>query len=76
MNVWVAEGLALGAQCVFFTIVMAISVAVGMVMAAYLDGPGGLLVATVVSGAGLLLGANLSQALHDRILGDGGAKKA
>jgi hypothetical protein len=76
MNVWVAEGLALGAQCLFFTVVMAISVAVGMVMAAYLDGPGGLLVATIVSGAGLLLGANLSQALHDRILGDGTRRKS
>ena len=31
-----------------------LSLVVGMVLAAHLDGPGGLLIATVVSGAGLL----------------------
>ena len=37
-------------------------------LAAHLDGPGGLLIATVISGAGLLGAAVASQALRDYLI--------
>jgi hypothetical protein len=58
---WVIQGLV-------FAVGLVISLVVGMVLAAHLDGPGGLLVATVISGAGLLAAAALSQTLHDWLL--------
>jgi len=60
-----ADALALLAQCVAFLVGLVLSLALGMVLAAHLDGPGGLLIATVVSGAGLLGAAVASQALRD-----------
>jgi hypothetical protein len=63
-----ADLLALGAQCMAFVVGLLVSLVVGMVLAAHLDGPGGLLIATVVSGAGLLGAAVASQALRDFLL--------
>lgn len=65
MNPWVAEGVGLLAQATVFMVGLVLSLVVGMVLAAHLDGPGGLLVATVISGAGLLTAAALSQILRD-----------
>jgi hypothetical protein len=64
----VVDALALGAQCVAFVIGLAVSLLVGMGLAAHLDGAGGLIVATVVAGAGLLAAAVASQALHDYLI--------
>ncbi|MDB4968580.1 MAG: hypothetical protein JWN44_4269 [Myxococcales bacterium] len=61
----VAEALALLAQCAAFFVGLVLSLILGMVLAAHLDGPGGLLIATVLSGAGLLGAAVGSQALRD-----------
>lgn len=47
---------------------LALSIAVGMALAARLDGPGGLLVATVIAAGGLLTAAVLSQLLRDRLV--------
>lgn len=68
LSPWVAEVVALGAQVLFFLAGLALSLVVGMVLAAVLDGPGGLLIATVLSGAGLLAAAALSQSLRDHLL--------
>lgn len=65
LSPWVAEIVATLAQVGFFLAGLAISLLVGMVLAAYLDGPGGLLFATILSGAGLLSAAALSQSLRD-----------
>ena len=56
--------IGLVAQCVVFVVGLVLSLVIGMVLAAHLDGPGGLLIATVVSGAGLLGGAVASLALR------------
>ena len=63
-----ADAMALAAQCVAFLVGLVLSLIVGMVLAAHLDGPGGLLVATVISGGGLLGAAVASQALHDYLI--------
>jgi hypothetical protein len=68
MNPWMAEVLATAAQVAFFLAGLAISLLVGMVLAGVLDGPGGLLIATVISGAGLLTAAALSQNLRDWLI--------
>ncbi|MCU1278449.1 MAG: hypothetical protein JWM53_1995 [bacterium] len=60
--------LGLLAQCVLFALGLVLSLVIGMVLAAHLDGPGGLLIATVVSGAGLLGAAVASQALRDYLV--------
>jgi hypothetical protein len=60
-----AEMLGLVAQVIVFLVGLVLSIAVGMALAAHLDGPGWLLFATVVSGAGLLSAAALSQSLRD-----------
>jgi hypothetical protein len=60
--------LALGAQCLAFALGLVLSLIVGMVLAAHLDGAGGLIIATVVAGAGLLGAAVASQALRDYLL--------
>lgn len=57
--------LGLLAQCMVFAVGLVLSLIMGMVLAAHLDGPGGLLIATVVSGAGLLGAAVASQAVRD-----------
>jgi hypothetical protein len=61
----VAEVTGLLAQCALFVVGLVLSLVIGMVLAAHLDGPGGLLIATVLSGAGLLGAAVASQALRD-----------
>ena len=55
-------------QGAIFMVGLVLSIAVGMFLAAHLDGAAGLLVATVVAGAGLLGGAVLSQVVHDHIV--------
>jgi hypothetical protein len=67
LNPWLAEALGLLAQVAVFAIGLVISLVVGMVLAAHTDGPGGLLVATILSGAGLLTSAALSQTLRDHL---------
>jgi hypothetical protein len=62
------EILSLLAQGATFLVGLAISLVVGMVLAAYLDGPGGLLIATITSGVGLLVAAGASQWVRDHIL--------
>jgi len=62
------EILATAAQGGVFLAGLLLSLIVGMVLAAHLDGPGGLLVATIISGAGLLAAAALSQTLRDWLL--------
>ena len=64
----VADIVGILAQCTLFAIGLVVSIVVGMVLAAHLDGPGGLLIATVVSGAGLLGAAVASQALRDYLM--------
>jgi len=64
----VVDVLALGAQCVTFLVGLALSLVIGMFLAAHLDGAGGLIIATVVSGAGLLGAAVASQALRDYLI--------
>ncbi len=68
MKGWTADLVGLLAQCAVFLVGLVLSLVVGMVLAAHLDGPGGLLVATIVSGAGLLGAAVASQALRDYLL--------
>ena len=58
---------ALAAQVFVFMLGLALSLVAGMLLAAVLDGPGGLLIATVVAGAGLLGAAVLSQVVHDHL---------
>jgi hypothetical protein len=60
--------MAKAAQIGFFLAGLALSIVIGMVLAAFLDGPGGLLIATIISGSGLLIAAGISQTLHDYIL--------
>lgn len=68
MKGWAADLVGLLAQCALFLVGLVLSLVVGMVLAAHLDGPGGLLIATVISGAGLLGAAVASQALRDYLL--------
>jgi hypothetical protein len=68
MKGFAVDALALLAQCVAFAIGLVASLVLGMVLAAHLDGPGGLLIATVISGAGLLAAAVASQALRDYLI--------
>ena len=62
------EVLATLAQAAAFLIGLALSLVIGMALASRFDGPGGLLFATLVSGAGLLGSAALSQVLRDRLV--------
>jgi hypothetical protein len=71
MNPWLAEAVGLLAQAGVFTIGLVLSLIVGMVLAAHVDGPGGLLFATVLAGAGLLTAAALSQMLRDYLVQSG-----
>jgi hypothetical protein len=68
MNPWLAEAVGLLAQAGVFVTGLVLSLVIGMVLAAHLDGPGGLLFATVLSGAGLLGSAALSQTLRDYLV--------
>jgi hypothetical protein len=60
--------VALLAQGAAFIAGLIVSLLVGMYLAAHLDGPGGLLIATVISGAGLLGAAVASQSLRDYLV--------
>jgi hypothetical protein len=60
--------VALAAQGVAFAVGLVLSLLIGMVLAAHLDGPGGLIIATVVAGAGLLGAAVASQSLRDFLI--------
>jgi hypothetical protein len=62
------DALALAAQCVAFIVGLIVSLLVGMFLAAHLDGSGGLLIATVIAGAGLLGAAVASQSLRDYLI--------
>jgi hypothetical protein len=64
----VGDIVGLVAQCLLFVLGLILSLVIGMVLAAHLDGPGGLLIATVISGAGLLGAAVASQALRDYMM--------
>jgi hypothetical protein len=68
MKGYALDALALAAQCAAFLAGLVASLLVGMYLAAHLDGPGGLLIATVVSGAGLLGAAVGSQSLRDYLV--------
>jgi hypothetical protein len=68
MKGWTADLVGLLAQCALFLVGLVLSLVVGMVLAAHLDGPGGLLIATVISGGGLLGAAVASQALRDYLM--------
>jgi hypothetical protein len=68
MKGWTADLVGLLAQCALFLAGLVLSLVVGMVLAAHLDGPGGLLIATIISGAGLLGAAVASQALRDYLM--------
>jgi hypothetical protein len=59
--------LGLLAQCFAFLAGLVLSIAVGLGIAARLDGPGWLLVSTVLAGAGLLTSAVLSQIVRERL---------
>lgn len=63
-----SEILALVAQAGVFLFGLAVSLVVGIFLGSKLDGPGGLLIATVIAGAGLLGAAVVSQILHDYLL--------
>lgn len=69
-----AEITASLAQAALFVTGMLLSLALGMVLARVLDGPGGLLLATVVAGAGLLGAAALSQLLREHMLERGSVR--
>jgi hypothetical protein len=60
--------VALAAQCAAFALGLVLSLLLGMLLAAHLDGPGGLIIATVVAGAGLLAAAVASQSLRDYLI--------
>jgi hypothetical protein len=63
-------------QCLIFLVGLVISLAVGLALAERLDGPGWLLVATVIAGAGLLTAAVLSQIVRERLTRGGPPKAA
>ncbi len=62
------EIVGLFAQAVVFTVGMALSLVVGIVLAARTDDPAALLLVTVIAGAGLLCAAVLSQSVRDRLV--------
>lgn len=62
------EIIGLLAQVVVFTVGMAASLAVGMVMAARTEGPLALLLVTIIAGSGLLGAAMVSQVVRDRLV--------
>jgi hypothetical protein len=55
-------------QAVIFLGGLAVSLVVGMVLGARTEGPGGLLVCTLLSGGGLLGAAVISQMARDRLI--------
>ena len=68
MNGILLDVVALGAQCVAFLVGLVLSLIVGMVLAAHLNGAIGLIVATLAAGGGLLGAAVASQSLRDYLI--------
>jgi adenine/guanine phosphoribosyltransferase-like PRPP-binding protein len=64
----VVDVVALAAQIAVFALGLVLSLVLGMVLAAHLDGAGGLIIATLVAGGGLLGAAVASQALRDFVI--------
>jgi len=62
------EAKATLAQVGVFVAGLTLSLLVGMFLAAHLDGAGGLLLATLIAGTGLLAAAVFSQVVHDHML--------
>ena len=62
------EILGLFAQTLVFTLGLAVALGLGIVFGSRTDGPGGLLVVTLLAGAGLLGAAVVSQVVRDRIV--------
>lgn len=67
MKVFLEELVGLSAQLAVFLLGLVLSVAGGMLIAARLDSIPGLVIATILSGAGLLSAASFSQTVRDRI---------
>jgi hypothetical protein len=65
------QAIGLLAQGVVFVVGLCISLIVGMFLAAHTVGAGDLLIVTIVTGAGLLGAAVLSQIAYDRIVHGG-----
>ena len=61
------EVLGLLAQGAVFLVGLVVSLTVGILLAAQTDGPGLLILVTLIAGIGLLGAAVLSQQVHDRI---------
>jgi hypothetical protein len=57
-------------QVVIFVVGLTLSLVVGVMLAAHLDGAAWLLFATLVAGSGLLAAAVFSQVVHDHIVTD------
>ncbi len=55
-------------QSIIFVVGLIFSLAVGIALSRYCDGPGSLLATTILSAAGLLGSAALSQLIRDRIV--------
>lgn len=67
MKVILEELVGLAAQVAVFLVGLVLSVGGGMLVATRLDSIPGLVVATVLAGAGLLSAASFSQTVRDRI---------
>lgn len=67
MKVILEELVGLAAQVAVFLVGLVLSVGGGMLIATRLDSIPGLVVATVLAGAGLLSAASFSQTVRDRI---------
>lgn len=67
MKVFLEELVGLSVQLAVFLVGLVLSVAIGMIVATSVDSIGGLVIATIVAGAGLLSAASFSQTVRDRI---------
>ena len=67
MKVILEELVGLSVQVAVFLLGLVLSVAFGMLLATRTDSIPGLVIATVLSGAGLLSAASFSQTVRDRI---------
>jgi hypothetical protein len=68
MKLLVEEAIGILVQSAVFLVGLAASVAIGMLMAMHVDSTGGLVVVTILAGAGLLAAASFSQTVRDRIV--------
>jgi len=65
------QAIGLLAQGAVFLVGLCLSLIIGMFLSAHTDGAGDLLVVTIVTGAGLLGAAVVSQIAYDRIVHGG-----